>query len=103
MYRQVGDLVIDDEGIARRGLLVRHLVLPAGIAGTEAVLKFIAEEISLNTYVNLMEQYRPCYRAGDFPELDRPITAPEFREALDLARRYGLERLDHGNSWGGRR
>jgi putative pyruvate formate lyase activating enzyme len=95
MHRQVGDLVIDGDGLARRGLLVRYLVLPDGIAGTEAVLKFLAEEISPDTYVNLMEQYRPCYRAADFPELDRPITPPEFREALDLARRYGLKRLNH--------
>jgi putative pyruvate formate lyase activating enzyme len=102
MHRQVGDLVTDDDGIARRGLMVRHLVLPNGIAGTEAVLKFVAEQISADTYVNLMEQYRPCYRAGDFPELDRPITRPEFREALDLARRYGLKRLDHGDQHGQR-
>jgi putative pyruvate formate lyase activating enzyme len=102
MHRQVGDLVTDEEGIARRGLMVRHLILPNGIAGTEAVLEFIAEQISSHTYVNLMEQYRPCYRAGDFPELDRPITPPEFRAALELARRYGLERLDHGDRRGER-
>jgi putative pyruvate formate lyase activating enzyme len=96
MHRQVGDLVMDENGIAQRGLLVRHLVLPNRIAGTEDVLRFLATEISRNTYLNLMEQYRPCYRAGDYPELDRPITMPEFREALDLARRFGLERLDHG-------
>jgi putative pyruvate formate lyase activating enzyme len=92
MHRQVGDLVIDEDGLARRGLLVRHLVLPNGIAGTERVLKFLSEEVSRDTYLNLMDQYRPCYRAGDYPELDRPITAPEFSEAMASARRYGLHR-----------
>jgi putative pyruvate formate lyase activating enzyme len=87
---------MDADGIAQRGLLVRHLVLPNRIAGTEAVLGFIARDVSLNTYVNLMAQYRPCYRAGDYPELDRPITAAEFRETLELARRHGLHRLDRG-------
>jgi putative pyruvate formate lyase activating enzyme len=94
MHRQVGDLVLDDDGLARRGLLVRHLVLPDGIAGTEAVLKFLAEEISPDTYVNLMDQYRPSYRADDFPELSRPLTADEYREALRAAHRYGIRRLD---------
>jgi putative pyruvate formate lyase activating enzyme len=102
MHRQVGDLVLDEEGIARRGLLVRHLVLPNRIAGTEQVLRFLAEEVSPGTYLNLMEQYRPCYRAANYPELDRPLAAPEFREALDLARRYGLKRLDHGHARPGR-
>ena len=83
------------DGLARRGLLVRHLVLPNRIAGTEEVTRFLAEEISPDTYLNLMDQYRPCYRAGDNPDLDRPITLPEFREALELAHRYGLRRVDH--------
>lgn len=96
MHRQVGDLVMGDDDLARRGLLVRHLILPNGIAGTEQVLEFLADEVSQNTYLNLMEQYRPCYRAGEFPELDRPITRLEFREVLEFARRYGLNRLDHG-------
>ena len=95
MHRQVGDLVLDARGIAQRGLLVRHLVLPHGIAGTEQVLQFLAEEISANTYLNLMDQYRPCYRADEYPEIDRPITAAEHGEALDAAARYGLARLDH--------
>jgi putative pyruvate formate lyase activating enzyme len=99
MHRQVGDLVLDARGIARRGLLVRHLVLPHGIAGSEQVLSFLAEEISANTYLNLMDQYRPCYRAGEYPEIDRPITAAEYRAAFDAAARHGLERLDH---WQGR-
>jgi putative pyruvate formate lyase activating enzyme len=95
MHRQVGDLVIGEDGLAQRGLLVRHLILPNGIAGTEQVIEFLAEEISRQTYLNLMGQYRPCYRAGDFPGLDRPITRAEFREALAIAHCYGLNRLDH--------
>jgi putative pyruvate formate lyase activating enzyme len=95
MHRQVGDLMLDDRGMARHGLLVRHLVLPAGLAGTESVLAFLAREISRDTYLNLMDQYRPCYRAAEFPPLDRPITSQEFREAVAIARRLGLSRLDH--------
>jgi putative pyruvate formate lyase activating enzyme len=95
MHRQVGDLVLDARGIAQRGLLVRHLVLPHGIAGTGQVLQFLAEEISPNTYLNLMDQYRPCYRADEHPEIDRPITPEEYRAALDAAARHGLARLDH--------
>jgi putative pyruvate formate lyase activating enzyme len=94
MHRQVGDLALDGRGIARRGLLVRHLVMPQGIAGTEQVLRFLAREISKSTYINLMDQYRPAYRAHEFPELDRPIGTAEYREALAIAGRYGLERLD---------
>jgi putative pyruvate formate lyase activating enzyme len=94
MHRQVGDLVLDERGIALRGLLVRHLVLPQGIAGTDKVLAFIAGEISRDTYLNLMAQYRPCYRADEYPELDRPLTAAEYRAALDTAARLGLNRLD---------
>jgi putative pyruvate formate lyase activating enzyme len=94
MHRQVGDLVINSEGLAERGLLVRHLVLPNGISGVETVLKFLAEEISPNTYLNLMGQYHPCYRAGEHPGLDRPVMRSEFSEALAIARRHGLQRLD---------
>jgi putative pyruvate formate lyase activating enzyme len=94
MHHQVGDLRIDAQGLAQRGLLVRHLVLPEDLANTERVLAFIAREISTDTYVNVMDQYHPCYRAYDVPPLDRPITTSEYRRALDLARRYGLRRLD---------
>jgi putative pyruvate formate lyase activating enzyme len=94
MHRQVGDLVLDGQGIARRGLLVRHLVLPEELAGTEQVLAFLAEEISRNTYLNLMDQYRPCYRADEYPPLDRPPSDSEYAAALSLAQRYGLKRLD---------
>jgi len=97
MHRQVGDLAINAEGLAERGLLVRHLMLPNDISTVEAVLKFLAEEISTNTYLNLMEQYRPCNWAGDYPNLDRRITRAEFCEALATAQRYGLHRLDAGS------
>ncbi|MGY4707039.1 radical SAM protein [Candidatus Bipolaricaulota sp. J31] len=91
MHRQVGDLVVED-GIAVRGLIVRHLVLPNGLAGTERVLRFIAEEISRDTYVNIMAQYYPTWRAHRYPELSRRITTEEYREALELARKFGLRR-----------
>jgi putative pyruvate formate lyase activating enzyme len=94
MHRQVADLVLDEDGIALRGLLVRHLVLPDKIAGTDQVLEFLANEISRSSYLNLMDQYRPCYRADEHPELDRPITATEYRTALAAAARLGLTRLD---------
>ncbi len=94
MHRQVGDLVVDAEGIARRGLLVRHLVLPGGLAGTGEVVRFLAEEISPNTYLNLMAQYHPCHRVGLYPELNRPITRAEYQEAVRLALAAGLTRLD---------
>ncbi len=95
MHRQVGDLQLDDNGIARRGLLVRHLVLPGGLAGTDEVLAFLAREISTNTYLNLMDQYYPCYRADENPPLDRPLTPQEYRTTLQIAERYGLRRLDY--------
>ena len=94
MHRQVGDLQIDERGVARRGLLIRHLVLPNGIAGTEGVVRFIAEEISLNTYVNVMAQYYPARRAFKIPALSRPLRNEEFLEAVNIARGHGLERLD---------
>jgi putative pyruvate formate lyase activating enzyme len=96
MHRQVGDLVLDERGLARRGLLVRHLVLPSGLAGTEEVMRFLAEEVSPRTWVNLMDQYRPCYRASDVAELARRPTSAELRAALQAARRHGLTRLDPG-------
>lgn len=94
MHRQVGDLGINADGIAERGLLVRHLVLPSGISGTDKIVKFLAEEISKNTYLNLTPQYHPCYRAHEFPGLDHPLDRSEFDVALRSARRYGLHRLD---------
>ena len=94
MHRQVGDLEIDEQGVATRGLLVRHLVLPHGLAGTQKVVRFLAKEVSLNTYLNIMAQYRPSHKAHQFPLLTRSITREEFSEALKLAQEEGLHRLD---------
>ena len=92
MHRQVGDLQMDEEGIALQGLLVRHLVLPADAAGTEEVVRFISQEISVHTYLNVMAQYHPEYQACRYPELSRAITAREYAQALHLAEKAGLVR-----------
>jgi putative pyruvate formate lyase activating enzyme len=94
MHRQVGDLELDDDGIAVKGLLVRHLVMPNGIAGTPEVMEFLAQEISPNTYVNVMDQYRPCGTADRDELVNRRLTAQEYREAVAAARAAGLSRLD---------
>ena len=94
MHRQVGDLQLDEQGIAQRGLLVRHLVLPNQLAGTEEIVAFLAQEVSTNTYLNIMAQYHPCHQAFDIPQLSRPVSKQEFYEAIDLAHRQGLNRLD---------
>ncbi len=94
MHRQVGDLCLDDEGVAQRGLLVRHLVLPNRLAGTEEIVRFLAREVSTNTYLNIMAQYRPCHQAFDMPLLAHPVSKQEFSEAINLARQRGLNRLD---------
>jgi len=94
MYRQVGDLVTDEQGIAQRGLLVRHLVLPNGLAGTAEIVKFLAEEISPQTYLNVMAQYRPMHKAHQYPEINRRPTSEELQEAIDWAQDAGLTRLD---------
>lgn len=91
MYRQVGDLVIE-KGIARRGILVRHLVLPNNLAGTAEVIKFLAQEISPNTYLNVMSQYHPSYKAHQFPDLNRPISLEEHSQMVRLAQKFGLTR-----------
>ncbi|MGQ9794595.1 MAG: radical SAM protein [Anaerolineae bacterium] len=94
MHRQVGDLVVDENGLARRGLLVRHLILPEDLAGTARIVEFLAREISPHTYLNLMDQYRPAYKACEYPELSRRITRAEWDEAVAWARKAGLYRLD---------
>ena len=93
MHRQVGDLVIGDDGLARSGLIVRHLVLPGGLAGTRQVMRFIAGHISENTYVNVMSQYRPAGTVHTVPELSRPLSAADYRAALDAAREEGRFRF----------
>jgi putative pyruvate formate lyase activating enzyme len=92
MRRQVGDLTTNSKGIAERGVLIRHLVMPNGVASSEAVVRFIAEEISVHSYVNIMDQYRPEYRAHEYPEINRRITHKEYMETIQLAKRYGLYR-----------
>lgn len=93
MHHQVGDLVVDDSGLARRGLLVRHLLLPGNLAGTDRILKFLAREISRDTYLNLMDQYRPCYRADEYPALGRRPSHGDLHAARVLAASLGLRRL----------
>jgi putative pyruvate formate lyase activating enzyme len=94
MHRQVGDLIMNEMGVAVKGLLVRHLVMPEDIAGTEEVVQFIAEEISTDTYLNVMDQYHPCYKAFDYPELTRRITTREFQNAINYALKAGIKRID---------
>jgi putative pyruvate formate lyase activating enzyme len=94
MHRQVGDLQLDSQGLAQRGLLVRHLIMPGGLDETEKILNFLAQEISPNTYTNLMDQYRPCGRAEEFPTINRPLQAEEYQTALAMAAKAGLTRLD---------
>ena len=98
MHRQVGDLWVDGNGVARRGVLVRHLVMPNGLAGTPEVAGFIAREISARTYVNIMDQYHPCGDAFRNGAINRRITPEEYREAMKAAAKAGLTRLDsrHG-------
>jgi len=117
MHHQVGDLIINSkfklqnaklkfkiqnfeeiqkefpEGVALRGLIIRHLVLPNNLAGSEKIVKFLAKEISQNTFLNIMDQYYPYYRASQYPELARRITKEEFQEAISLAKRASLKRL----------
>lgn len=94
MHRQVGDLAIDADGLARSGLLVRHLVLPGDLAGTRAVMRFLRQSISRRTYVNIMAQYRPCGHAQLVPGLERPVTRAEFQAAIQTAREEGITRID---------
>jgi putative pyruvate formate lyase activating enzyme len=89
MYRQVGDLELDEAGIARKGLIIRHLVLPGDISSTARVLEFIAE-LSTSVGVSLMSQYFPAHRAISMPELQRRVTQKEYEEALHLLDSYGL-------------
>ena len=94
MHRQVGDADIDKNGIIKKGLVVRHLVLPNNISGTEKIIKFLGQEISKNTYISLMSQYQPYYQAYKYPEIARRITKEEYQVAIDCLAKYGLE-----NGW----
>jgi putative pyruvate formate lyase activating enzyme len=92
MHSQVGDLEIDDGGVATTGLLVRHLVLPKSAAGTAEVVRFLSQEVSGNTYLNVMDQYRPEYKACGCSELNRSLTAQEYGEAVQMAADASLTR-----------
>lgn len=93
MQRQVGDLIIDDSGIAIKGLIVRHLVLPNNFAGSELIFEFLASEVSKNVFLNIMDQYHPCFKALKYPDISRRVTRKEFEKAILLAKRYGLKRI----------
>jgi putative pyruvate formate lyase activating enzyme len=94
MHRQVGDLMTDKIGIARSGLIIRHLVLPEGLSGTKKIMHFIAREISPHTYVSLMAQYFPAYEAKEFPAISRRINKEEYEKALEVFKKENLE-----NGW----
>jgi putative pyruvate formate lyase activating enzyme len=93
MHRQVGDLVLDDNGIARKGLIIRHLQMPSALDDSKAALDLIAR-ISGNSFVNIMTQYYPCHQAGEFPEISRRVTAGEHDEIIRYARSLGLKRAN---------
>jgi putative pyruvate formate lyase activating enzyme len=96
MQRQVGPLFTDEQGVALRGVLLRHLIMPGSVAGTPEIMNWISCELGPETYVNLMAQYRPSGRVTDkeYPEIDRWITANELRQAIHAFRSSGLHRLD---------
>ena len=94
MFRQVGNLVLDQNGVAKRGLIIRHLVLPGGLSGTEGVMKFLAEEISKDVHISLMSQYFPAYKANENRDINRRISEKEYDEAYDIKMKYGLQ-----NGW----
>lgn len=94
MFRQVGPLQTDSDGVAVRGLIIRHLVLPENASGTEETLRFIAEEISTKCHISLMSQYFPAHRAETIEPLNRRITSEEYKRATKWMRKYKLE-----NGW----
>lgn len=93
MYRQTGSLCIDENGIARRGLVIRHLVLPGAVPETRLVLDFIAERFPLDTYISLMGQYVPFHRAQEFPPLDRKLLAREYERAVEYCIELGFSNV----------
>ena len=105
MHRQVGDLVFSESGLAQRGLLVRHLVMPGLVEEGKQILQFLRHEVSVDTYVNIMEQYRPTFKVGKgeqrarggfdkYGEIDRPVETVEMEEMRREAKRLGLWRLE---------
>ncbi|MCX8021869.1 MAG: hypothetical protein N2745_03760 [Syntrophorhabdaceae bacterium] len=95
MQQQVGDLVVDEKGIGKRGLLIRHLVMPGGGDDSKRVLDFIKENISENAFVNIMAQYHPCYKSFDIPPLNRRVSEREFLDVLFYAQKINLIRAYH--------
>ncbi len=100
MHRQVGPLKLDERGLAKRGVLLRHLIMPGGIAGTGDIMKYLAEEVSPHTYVNIMDQYHPAGRVNSekFAEINRRATSSEYHEAMSLAQQAGIYRFDERRS-----
>ena len=98
MHRQVGDLQINSNGIATRGLLIRHLVLPNNLAGTNKIVSYLAKKISPNTYLNIMDQYHPAYQSNTLPDINRQISLEEYQQAVKWAQTAGLKRLDKRRS-----
>lgn len=94
MHRQVGTAKIAADGLIYRGLMIRHLVMPNRVAGTKAVIAWIAENLPKDTYLNIMSQYRPMHRAFEYPQISRPITREEYEEAVGWAKEAGLTNLD---------
>lgn len=94
MYRQVGGLALNEDGVAKKGLVIRHLVLPSGLAASEKVFKFISENVSKDIYISLMSQYQPVYRASEFIEINRKINKKEYEEVFNMLLKYGLS-----NGW----
>lgn len=90
MHRQVGIAKMDNAGIIIRGMIIRHLVLPGNISGTDIIMKFIADEVSRDTYISLMSQYFPCYKASQFKEISRRITYREYEDAKMIMHKCGL-------------
>jgi len=90
MFRQVGNLELDADGIAKKGLIIRHLILPGGLSGTEEVMKFLSQEISKDVYISLMSQYFPAYKTTGFVEINRRITEAEYDETYEIKMKYGL-------------
>ncbi len=94
MHRQAGNAQINDKGIISRGMIIRHLVLPNNISGTDKIMRFVADNISRESYISLMSQYHPCFTAKEFPELSHRLSAQEYREAQEIMEKYGLH-----NGW----
>jgi putative pyruvate formate lyase activating enzyme len=94
MHRQVGIHQVNSQGIATRGVMIRHLVMPNRVAGTEAFVRWVAENLPKTTYVNIMHQYHVDYKAFEYPEIWRAITVEEYLEAMQWAQEYGLKNLD---------